>query len=200
MIASWFALSRKKRETVSRRQRVGPCEEQPLGDALAREKSAIGQEHADIRGAAARDPAGVLQPNSVGKAMDNNQEMRVHDGRTAVGDRVNVILPPAKPQRALQRSVHLPRHVKEFKPHIAPGQGIVVRHRKSAGHPSVDCAQSREVRAVDRVIQVTYVWIERIGRRVRIEVDECRVVQGVFEKVGEVVYLSLAQPQAARRA
>jgi len=72
MIASWFALSREERETVSRRQRIGPGEAQRLGDALTGEKSAIGQEHADIRVAAARDPAGVLQPDSVGKAMDNN--------------------------------------------------------------------------------------------------------------------------------
>ena len=57
-----------------------PLEGQPLGDTLAGKEDAIGQKHTDIRSAAARGPAGVLQLELTREPSDYYQEVGVNNG------------------------------------------------------------------------------------------------------------------------
>src|SRR5207302_1405225 len=143
----------------------------------------LGQELAEIRIAAARDTAGVLHLDLIGETPDDREEMRVYDRRAVVRDPVHVLLPVAANAVGLdQRDIHLPGHVQELETHVPPGKGVVVRRRKEAGHPSVDSAERREIRTIFRVGEIARGDYEWLRRRLRIEVDERGIVEGVLEE------------------
>src|SRR5262249_45983337 len=76
------ALSREEIQGVLHRWcAVLPLEEQGLDDALAGEEHTIGEEHAAIRFAGARDPAGVLHLDPIGETLGDHEEVGVHDRR-----------------------------------------------------------------------------------------------------------------------
>ena len=82
-------MSRKENQSVAHRRSVGhPLEEQRRDDTLPREEDTIGQEHAKIRIAGARDPAGVLHPDLTGETSGDHEEVGVHDRRAASSRRV----------------------------------------------------------------------------------------------------------------
>src|SRR6266487_3183779 len=71
-----------------------PLKEQPRDDALAGEEDTIGQEHAEIRIAGARDSAGVLYPDLIGETPGYHEEVGVDDRRAVVCDLIDVLPPP----------------------------------------------------------------------------------------------------------
>src|SRR2546428_3253634 len=197
---SWIPLSREESELVAHRgSMVLPLEDQRLDDALAGEEDPLGQELAEIRIAAARDPAGVLHLDLIGETPDDREEMRVHDRRAVVRDPVQILLPvAANAVRLDQRDIYLPGQVQELETHVPPGKGVVVRWREPAGHQSVESAGGREVRTRLRVGDIARGDHEWLSRRLAIEVEERGIVEGVLEEIGEIVHFILVEAQAAR--
>ena len=192
----WVTLSREEIESVTYRRSVVaalPPEDQRLDDVLARLEYTIGQEHAEIRIAAARGPAGVLQPDLIGEPSYYDEEVGIHDRRAAVRDPILVRLPPAVAVGTDPCNGRLRGHVQELETHVAPGKGVVVGSRTTAGHSSIDGAQGSDLRTEDRIRQVLRVRLECPCRRVRIEADERRIVESVLEEVGEILHLILIE-------
>ena len=60
---------------------------------MARLEDAIRQKHPNVRRARAGDPTGILQAEPSGETLDDDQQMRVDDGRwVEVGNLVDVPL------------------------------------------------------------------------------------------------------------
>jgi len=68
-----------------------PLKEQRRDDALAGEEDTIGQEHAEIRIAGARDSAGVLYPDLIGETPGYHEEVGIDDRRAVVCDLIDVL-------------------------------------------------------------------------------------------------------------
>ena len=71
-----------------------PLETQGHGDILTRRELPFGQEQTLKGFAAARGPAGVRHSDVIRQALDDHQEMRVDDRRTAVRDPEDVLRAP----------------------------------------------------------------------------------------------------------
>jgi hypothetical protein len=113
----WVTLSREEIEKVTCRRTVVDArspEDQRLVDILPALEYTIGQENADIRIAAARGPAGVLQQDFLREASHNDEEVGVHDRRAFVRDPILIRLPPALAVRTDSFNGHLRRHVQEL--------------------------------------------------------------------------------------
>src|SRR4029450_13892410 len=96
--------------------------------------------------------------------------------------------------------VHSARHIQELESHVTTRQRIIVVGRFPAGWSSVNGAPRCEIRTVYRVEDIRWSQLEHLRRRVRVVVDECRIVEAVLEEISEVVHLIVAQAKATRRS
>ena len=120
MTSSWGALSRQESERIAHRWGLGHhLKAQLLDDALAWKEDTIVQEHTDKRIAIVCGSTGIPQLDPIGKILNDDEEVRVHD-RIAVVRELQLGEPPSFSDHL---NVHLLGHVQELKVPCRAGTG-----------------------------------------------------------------------------
>src|SRR5262245_44669414 len=201
----WAALARQQRKGEAHRWRLGVASElQHDVDALPRLEHTIWEKHAKIRVAGARAATCVGHLDLERQAAGDREHVRVDRRRTGVRDPIGASFLTSTPVMISagvdERDVYSARDIQELESHIATRQRIIVVWWFAAGWSSVNSASCCKIWPVYRVEDVCRSQLEHLRRRVRVVVDECRVVETVLEEISEVVHLIVAQAQATRRS